>query len=346
MRNRMRRAGIRNTLFTVCAVLAVTLPSAVSAKDALTLRVNDAFAEPGGLAAIVIRTYATKPISQGQVCFRARPLGGATQTPAGMSAGVAVAANSDIFESLVGVKVFAKRKDALAAVSFDEASGERVVMIEFSSDSGSINKVDGPLAVIYYRLRDNVSPGEEYRIEIDAANTLVFDGNGAPIKFAPRAGRLRIRSPSGPYEAEAEGDKIRPGERAELGLETFEPVAMASGQIGIHFDPEIASGKPKVKLGRKHGKRRASIDRSTPGLVFVTFRSPNNSWNMVPGEILSIGLPTSRRVKLGTRSKITIDPSLTFFVDPEGDILPYTFEDGSVRFQSKGSGGGGGGSDD
>jgi hypothetical protein len=320
------------------------MATTLSAKDGLTLRVNDAFAEPGGLAAIVIRTYATKPISQGQVCFRSRPVAVTSQKTAPVSGAAAV--NSDIFESLVGVKVFAKRKDAVAAASFDGAAGDRAIMIEFSSDSGSINKVDGPLAVIYYRLSNNVSPGDEYQIEIDAANTGVFDDNGNPIRFAPRAGRLRIRHSSEPFEAEAEGDKIRPGERAELGLETFEPVAMASGQIGFFYDPAIASGKPKVKLGRKYGKRRFSVDKSTPGLVFVTFRSPNNSWNMVPGEILSVKLPTSSRVKIGTRSKVTIDPSLTFFVDSAGDLLPYEFEDGTVRFRDKGSGGDDSGEDD
>jgi hypothetical protein len=200
--------------------------------------------------------------------------------------------------------------------------------------------VDGPLAVIYYRISENAVPGSEHRIEIDAANTLVLDENGKEIKLAPRAGRLRIRRPTEPYEAEAEGDKIQPGERADLGLETFEPVAMSSGQVGILYDPAIASGRPRVKLKRKYGRRKFSLDRSTPGLVFVTFKSSNSSYNMVPGQIISIRLPTSKRVPVGTRSAVRIDPSLTFFVDPAGELLPYEFENGSVRFRNKNSGGG------
>ena len=337
MTKQLSRQSMAGALLLLFAMAAIGSAPPAQAKDALTLRVNDAFAEPGGLAAIVVRTYATKPIGQGQLCFRSRPAG------AGITDGAFVAAaatDSDVFAELVGVKVFAKRKDALVDASFETAGGERMIVIQFSSDSATINRVDGPLAVIYYRISENVTPGSEYRIEIDAANTLVLDGNGNPIKFAPRAGRLRIRRPSEPFEAEAEGDKIRPGERAELGLETFEPVAMSSGQVGITYDPAIASGRPKVKLKRKYGRRKFSVERSTPGLVLVTFRSSNSSWNLVPGQIISIRLPTSRRVPIGTRSPVRIDPSLTFFVGSDGETLPYEFENGSVRFRNKSSGGG------
>jgi len=342
MRDSRCSESMKRGLGAVALALAVSGAATAHARETLTLRVNDGFAEPGGLAAVVIRTYATKPISQGQLCFRARSVDRAAQAkPFAAAAGAA----GEVFSALEGVKVFAKKKDALSVASLEaEASGQTIV-VEFSSVSSSINKTDGPLAVVYFRVSPDVSPGDEYLIDIDLANTLVFDSAGAAIRLAPRNGRLRIRHPSDPYEAEAEGDKIAPGERAELGVETFEPVAMASGQIGFTYDPAVASGTPKVKMRRRHGKRKLTVDRSMPGLVFVTFRSPNHSWNMVPGEILTVKLPTSRSVAVGTRSRVGIDASLTFFVAPSGEILPYEFERNSIRFR-KGDGGGDDGNDD
>ncbi|MDX1502453.1 MAG: hypothetical protein R3325_08810 [Thermoanaerobaculia bacterium] len=297
------------------AALLVSPP--VAARDELTLRVNDAYAAPSGLAAIVLRTYASKPISQGQVCFRARSGGARTASP---------------FTGIEGVTVFAKRRDGRADASLEIDGASQTIVVQFSSESGTINRRDGPLAVIYFRVSPDLAPGQRFDIEIDLANTALVDDRGRPVRLEPRGGELRIRRPSDPYLAEAEGDRIAPGRRAELGVETYEPVAMSSGQIGFVYDPAIASGKPRVKMSRKHGRRRFQADLSTPGLVLVEFRSRDGSWNRVPGEILSIRLPTSRGVRPGTRSPLAIDPSLTFFVAPDGRLLPFELENGSLRF--------------
>jgi hypothetical protein len=45
----------------------ITLP-----EGELTLRVNDATVRPGGIAAAVIRTYASRGIGSGQLCFAVR----------------------------------------------------------------------------------------------------------------------------------------------------------------------------------------------------------------------------------------------------------------------------------
>lgn len=304
------------------ALLALAGPAA--ARDELTLRVNDAHAPPAGLAAVVIRTYASKPISQGQVCFFARASRSRQR--------LAATADGGPFTAIEGVEVFARRGDGLSVAAMDSAAGEQMIVVEFSSASGTINQSDGPLAVVFLRVSGEVEPGERYEIEIDAANTRVVDAAGNPVPLEPRAGELRIRHPADPYQAEAEDDEIRPGRRAELGVETFEPVAMAGGRIGFTYDPAIARGRPKVKLDKKYGRRRFTADVGTPGLVLVTFRSRDASFNRVPGEIVSIRLRTSRNVAPGTRSPVAIDPSLTFFEAPDGSLLPYEFEGGSIRF--------------
>jgi len=329
---RTHRQKITFGLLAVATFLVAISPA--EAKNELTLRVNDAIAAPGGLAAIVVRTYSSRGLSSGQLCMEA----GSVNVPTG-------ATGAGPFSALERVKVFAKKKDALFDTSFESGNNDQVVLLQFDSKSATVNRKDGPLVVFYFRVRDDVQPGQRFRISIDPRNTMIFGRSGATVPIRPRSGDLRIRSLGAPHLAEAEGDKITPGELAELGMETYEPVAMASGSVGFRYDPALAASRPKVKLRKKYGKRRFSVDRSEPGLVLVEFRSRNDSWNMVPGEIVSIKFRTPGSAAVGTSSRVWLDPSLTFFVDPEGDMLPYRLEGDRLRFES-GRGGGGGGDDD
>ena len=133
---------------------------------------------------------------------------------------------------------------------------------------------------------------------------------------------------------------------AELGLETYESVALAKGSVGFRYDPALAASRPKVKLQKQYGKRRYSVDRSEPGLVLVEVRSPNNIWNTVPGQIVSITFRTPANTRIGTSSRVWLDESLTFFVDPDGDMLRYRLKGNRLRFERDGSGGGGNDDDD
>ena len=99
----MKIRDFKNCLKLLAALFLIAIGSPVSAKDRLTLRVNDAVAEPGGLAAIVVRTYSSRGVSSGQICMEA----GSVRAPTG---GGAVGP----FTALERVKVFSKRKDALA----------------------------------------------------------------------------------------------------------------------------------------------------------------------------------------------------------------------------------------
>lgn len=294
---------------------------AAGAKDALTLRVNDAMGEPGGLVAVVIRTYAPRPVGQGQICFRAKS-GSTTQSPVGP------------FAALEDVRIFSRKGDEVAIASIEASGDGQLIFVEFSSESASINRKDGPLAVLYFRLRDDLEPRRRFDISIEAGDTLLFDRKGDEIRIEPRAGELQVRSAAAPFKAEAEDDKIVPGEVAELGLETLEPVAMSAGQIGLRFDPSAVAGRIRVKMRKQHGKRKFKADRSEPGLVLVEFSSKDGSLNTVPGEILSVTFPTPTSAAVGSSSRVWIDPALTFFEDSEGDLLPFEFEDGELEFEA------------
>ncbi len=300
-----------------CALLAMA--TLVSAKDTLTLRVNDAIAEPGGVAAVVIRTYASRPAGQGQICIISKSAGGG---------GV-----DGPFVSLIDSRVFSGKNDAVSAAVMESASGEQMILIEFSSESATINRKDGPLAVLFFRLRDDLQPGQSFALELDPGDTELIGRSGQPIQIEPRGGELRVRRVASPYLAEAEDDEVAPGERAEIGMNTLEPVAMSEGQIGLRFDPDLVAGKIKVKMQKKYGKRRFQADRSEPGLVLVTFSSRDASFNSVPGELLSVSFATPTGTSVGTRSRVWLDPSLTFFADAEGDLLPFNFEDGTLEFE-------------
>ncbi len=325
-----RARGVASRLLAALAALlagAVLSSAPAPARDTLRLRVNDAIAEPGGLAAVVIRTYASRPIGQGQICFTARRAsGGGTAEPGP-------------FASLEGYEVFASRDDALSIASIETSADGQTIVVEFSSDSATINKKDGPLAVVFFRLRDSVSPGERFRIRVDPGNTVIFGSDGSMVPLEPRAGTLKVRRPGAAYEIEADDDKIEPGERAELGVETYEPFRISEGQVGFRFDPEISAGRAKVKMNKRHGKRRFRVDRSTPGLLLVSFRSKRADLNRVPGQIISIKIPTPASVPVGTRSPIALDPGLTFLFGAEGESLPLELENGTLVFRDEHGGG-------
>ncbi len=331
-----RGTSPRLTAILLALLVGATLASAPApARDTLRLRVNDAIAEPGGLAAVVLRTYASRPIGQGLVCFTAR-----------RASGGGGGAEPGPFASLEGYEVFASRKDALSIASIETSADGQTIVVEFSSDSATINKKDGPLAVLFFRLRDSVSPKERFRIRVDPGNTVIFDSNGSMVPLEPRAGTLKIRRPGAPFEVEADDDKIEPGERAELGVETYEPFRISEGQVGFRFDPAISAGRAKVKMNKRHGKRRFKVDRSTPGLLLVSFRSKKADLNRVPGQIVSIKMPTPASIPVGTRSPITLDPELTFIFGADGENLPLALKNGRLVFREKDGGGGGDDDDD
>ncbi len=320
------RGGVPRALAILAALLAgaVLTSAPAPARDTLRLRVNDAIAEPGGLAAVVIRTYASRPIGQGQICFTAR-----------RSSGGGGGGEPGPFASLEGYEVFASRRDALSIASIETSNDGQTVVVEFSSDSATINRKDGPLAVLFFRLRDAVSPGERFRIRVDPGNTVIFGADGSMVPLEPRAGTLKVRRPGAAYEIEADDDKIAPGERAELGVETYEPFRISEGQVGFRFDPEISAGRAKVKMNKRHGKRRFKVDRSTPGLLVVSFRSKRADLNRVPGQIVSIKMPTPASIPVGTRSPITLEPELTFLFGADGESLPLDLENGTLVFRDE-----------
>ncbi len=208
-----RRYSLARRRFSCLALIYLaigSLPStAVLADDSMTLRVNDAEAVAGGLVEVVIRTYAPRSISQGQICFN----GGSGQGLAGSGASMlgmpeVVVSKTDLanlrrpssqaavggsmpFVTLEQAVVFSEQGDATVVESFDSAT--QSAFISFESLSASINESDGPLAILYFRVSSSVVPDDEFDLDLDLGDTFVFDDTGQSVALEAESGRLRIR---------------------------------------------------------------------------------------------------------------------------------------------------------
>jgi hypothetical protein len=321
----------------VLAALALALGAAPREArpddDSLALRVNDATGVPGGLVAVVVRTYASRPIRRGQVVLRAGSSGstsGARPASSSLwSSSLAASAASSPLAALEGTLVMSPRNDATSESSFRDAQA----VLSFSSPSGTINTADGPMAVLYFRLSRDVQPGQRFDLVLDPDSTSLVDGEGRQLEVDSRPGRLEIRAARGELELEAVDARVRAGRVAELGVETSEPAAVARGRIALRWDARLAAGPPEVRMDPRYGKTIFRVTRLGPGQVVVRFLSPDASLNRVPGRILEVRLPTAPNAPSGARSAVVIDPRLTFLEGPGGVPLPLELENGVLSIR-------------
>ncbi len=293
---------------------ALLCAGAVSAGDDLTLRAHDAIAEPGGLAAIVLRTYAPRPIGVGQVCLRAGA-GGTT-----------------VFSGVEGHQVFSAAGDVISSVELRADADGQELVIDFESPSGTANLTDGPLAVLYVRLSPEVQIGQSFVIDVDPGNTVLFEPDGDAIVVDGRSGDLEVRAPGAPFLLEAEGDSVVPGGLAELGVETFEPFAVGSGTIVLRWPRRIAAAAPTVLVDPRHGLAEVSIEASRRR-VRVELTSPDGTFNSVPGAIVRVFLPLESDLEPGSDFTVRIGRQATSLLDPSGQSLPLELEKDRIEIE-------------
>jgi len=135
-----------------------------------------------------------------------------------------------------------------------------------------------------------------------------------------------IRAPEAPTLAAASAEDTVVGDVAYLSFQTFEPINVGLGQVGLVYDPLVASDVPAVEMDPRHGQSTFSVSYPQPGLVLVQFKSPDKSLNQVPGDLVGFRLPISSSVPPDTESPISLDPGTTFLVDSDGQFVPLSFE--------------------
>lgn len=324
----MRHPVSRGLFAAAALTLLALVPEPAAASKSLTLRVNDARGGPGDLVAVVVRTYASRPIGQGQLCIGARK-----RPPRGAS--TALLATDSPFVTLERAEVFSARSDARFSVTFDAQEAT----LKFSSPTGSINAADGPLAVLYFRLSKQVTDGQVFEISVDVAESTLFDGSGQRIDIESKPGRLEIRDGNGGEGGGGGEDeeiglavsagKVKAGKVAQVMISTGSPVALAGGRIALRYDPKLVAGRPWVRIDPRYGKATVVVGTDTPGLVSIVFQSPDKSLNRVPGDLFEVRLPVSRQAPRG-RTALTLDRSLTFLRNADGDLLDLTLTDGTL----------------
>lgn len=333
-------------LVLVLALLLLALPTAFADRgsggddddddggggghEVLKLRVNDAIGRPGGIVAIVLRTYAARPIRQGQISVRVRGGGGARAAASGLTVEALTQPVRPL--TFLSAVVYSTQSDSATQASPKGSADSQAVDVRFASPSGTVNASDGPLAVLRFRLSPAVQPGQEYLIEVDPAITSLVDAGGRPIEFEPINAVLTVRAPSAPLAVEAEGDEVEPGETAELGVQTFEPFRVASGRVTLRYNPAVAAGPPAVRIDPRYGKATFTVTRPRRGLLVVDFQSPDRTLNTVPGTIVAVDLRTRATTALGTETPLTLVPTGTWLKNAQGKRYPLKIENGSLVF--------------
>jgi hypothetical protein len=297
----------------------------------LVLRVNPAIGAPGGTVAVVLRTYAPRPVRQGQIVVRVarRP------KPAKAGLGLTLEDLAAPVRPLtfLSATVYSPRNDALAQGLLNGLADSQLAKVTFQSPSGSVNSADGPLAVFLFRLDPSVKPGDAFDLTLDPIQTGLTDAAGAPVTLAPRSDVLTVRAPSAPFKLEADGDKVQPGAVAELGVNTFEPFGVSGGRITLTWDARLSGGAPTVKLDPRYGKSTFTVDSSKPGRLVVDFKSPDSSFNSIPGTIVAISLPISTSAAIGAGSPFTLDPAGTYLLTRKGRKVKLALQNGTIAIQ-------------
>lgn len=317
-----RRHASVSLIFSLVFVAAFTAANPVTAAEPLTLRVQDAIATPGGIVAVVLRTYASRPIGQGQLCLVATPIESPTPPPT----------DPRPLGSYLGSVVFSDFGDAQVGLVAEVSTDPQMIVVQFSSQSGTVNMSDGPLAAFFFRLDESVPPGSTFRLVVDTPNSLLLDPNGNTILIEPREGELTSRLPADPFSLQADGTRVGPGETAGIAVSTLESFPISEAQIVLRYDSAVARGTPQVRMNPRHGPAEFEVDSSIPGMIVVNFSSTVEAVNYVPGDLIQIDLPISRQVEVGGSSRLWIDPAMSWVAASPGQLLPITLEDDVLEF--------------
>lgn len=300
-------------------------------RDALTLRVNDAIGVPGGTVAVVLRTYAPRPVRQGQIHVKIRR----PARPRNAKLGLALEELTQPVRPLtmISATVYSQNGDSVSQSALTGQPDSQTATIRFESPSGGVNTSDGPMAVFRFRLDRSVKPGQRFELQIDPARTNLVDAQGRPVTIEPRPAFLTVRAPKSPFLLEAEGDDVEPGEVAELGVQTFEPFPVSGGRITLRYAQTLAGGQPVVRMDPRYGRSTFTVDRSKPGVLVVNFTSRDSTLNTVPGTFVAIDMPVSASARIGARSPLTLDPAGTWLLSRKGRKLKVRMESGTLEVE-------------
>lgn len=277
---------------------------------------------------MILRTYASRPVSQGRVC-------GGPRAPAPLHSflerALAVGPGSPFAAFLPGSsQIFAESGTPTALWTWTDST--QSLDVDFSSLESSINAQDGVLAVFTFTLDPSLAPGTTYDFQINPGESFLQDPNGQPIPIDVRSGRVRVRSAGTNPSLSLGAPKVHPGSAAALEIETAEPFALASGHLEIYYDPTIASGPPTVTANPRHGPVATTVSTPAPGQVTIDFTSSSPWLNaQVPGALFTVEIPTLTTNPVGSQSWVQFGAG-TFLVAPGPNPRPVNLPGDWIEF--------------
>jgi hypothetical protein len=266
---------------------------------------------PGGLVAIVVRTYTPRPISQGQLSIRG---------------GAARARGASPFAAIESWTVFSSEGDASGSATLDP-NGDQI-QLQFASVSASVNDSDGPMLVVYAWLDGSYLAGTELEVSLDALGTAVVDEYGTPIEVELRSGTLSVVAEGTALAIGAEGEDALPGGIARLGVITEQVQRWMSGYLEFNYPSEIAAALPLVAIDPRYGSASLVVQHPEPGRVTISFLSADFSLNHLPGEVLQIDLPLVSDAPQNSTWPVSIDPATALILAPDGNPIPLEVHPG------------------
>jgi len=293
--------------------------------DPLALRISNAEGEPGGPVTILVRTYASRPVSQGR-------LGVKTSSPGGRGA-AAPTGISMPFASFDGGVVYGINGDAIAQLTWNDTT--QSVKAEFSSATASINAADGILAELDFTLDAGASPGT-WDIDFDpAVLPFLVDAHSNPMPYTTRGGSLQILPASSPATLEVGGVKVHPGAYAEVEIETLEPFPIGAGVIELLFPSALLLEPIDVRtdpFGRNGSVSVTDTFLVEPGRLRIEFMSPGSDFNETPGALFVVGFRTDSSTPLGTTGPLNLHAVETTLDAPGGAAIPLNRVGDVVEF--------------
>jgi hypothetical protein len=267
-----------------CALLAAPSAARQPAAPLVTLHVDEAEAPPGADVSIFLRTYAPRPLGQGQLCIvvkrpatrrTARALApGASPEADTASAIDRAAATETPFVELLGGEVFSDLGDAVADFLLADHPEGQELRIDFASPSVTVNTSDlGPLARLDFRLSPAVEIGDTFVLELDLAHSLALDRDGLPVPLGSAPGHLFIVEPG----TRAGAGLLRFAQRtfvstesARFAVVTVERVRGSDGEVGV----EVHTAPGTATAGLDHDDASEVVTWQNGELGSRTFHVP------------------------------------------------------------------------
>lgn len=279
--------------------LGLAAPVGAIAVEPLMLRVQDAEGAPGERTAIVVRTYASRPVRRGRL---SSGVAAALQGPGGVAR---IAGTAQPIQSCDSVLIFSVAEGPVAQPCLFDVPTQ-AIETNFESLSATINAMDGVVAVIYVTLAPDAVPGDQYTVALDLGLSFLDDPEDDPVLLETRAGILTIRAPTAPVSFSVDGGKVHPGSGAVVEIGTAEPFELQAGRLVITYDPAIATGLPEVTADPRHGSVSLAVSYPAAGEIQIDFTSAVEDFNGVPGDLLLMRFGTPPNVPIGTVSPLTI----------------------------------------